>query len=204
MFNKFILWVRPCFEVFSSDHCCLVHSTSFIINFVDSQNFHVIPVCFPHNRRVVSHFSPENYHIICYFFCTLSYRARNLYFPLDGIWKYEAHHLDKSGVYQLPRWRYSALSALECMGYRYVSHLLSWGSTPLPLYVTPHYYRWRLEVNTCSLWRLPLNPSNSTYVQWDYASLEATVTDRLKWREMILFKLKTGKSLINWFVSQVL
>lgn len=102
MFNKFILWVRPCFEVFSSDHCCLVHWTSFIINFVDCQNFHVIPVCFPHNRRVVSHFSPENYHIICYFFCTLSYRARNLYFPLDGIWKYEAHHLDKSGVYQLP------------------------------------------------------------------------------------------------------
>lgn len=68
MFNKFILWVRPCFEVFSSDHCCLVHWTSFIINFVDCQNFHVIPVCFPHNRRVVSHFSPENFHIICYFF----------------------------------------------------------------------------------------------------------------------------------------
>lgn len=151
MFNKFILWVRPCFEVFSSDHCCLVHSTSFIINFVDSQNFHVIPVCFPHNRRVVSHFSPENFHIICYFFAPCHIGHAICIFLLTASESMKLTIQIKAEYTNSPRWRYSALSALECMGYRYVSHLLSWGSTPLPLYVTPHYYRWRLEVNTCSL-----------------------------------------------------
>ena len=50
---------------------------AFFINFVSSQNFHVIPVCFPHNQRVSLPKISALY--FCYFLHPV---IQGMYFPL--------------------------------------------------------------------------------------------------------------------------